>query len=134
LFVLVGAPSIATTDSVSATLAQEVKPRDSDIAEIMSIWSGYLAAAQAGDIESALEFFNPIERNRRREIFDSMGEFFPDYVNDMIASEFSPIEISDEVALFALTPPCEEIDTNLCETHPIYFVNHPDLGWRLSKL
>ena len=98
LFVLIGAPNIAAADSVSATAAQELKLREGDIAEITSIWSGFLAAAQAGDIESALEFFNPIERARQKRIFDSMGSFFSNFGNDMAASEFIPIEISDEVA------------------------------------
>ena len=116
------------------TPAQELEPRDGDIAEIMSIWGSFLAAAQTGDKEAALEFFNPVERAGHREMFDSMGNLFLDYVNDTVASEILPIEISDDVALFALTPPCEETDKHLCKTYPIYFVNHPELGWRLSKL
>lgn len=129
---LVGAPCIGAGGA--ALPESNVESREGDIAEIESIWSAFLTAAQTGDKEAALEFFNPVKRSTNRETFDAMGDFFLDFVNNAVASEFIPIEISDDVALFALTPPCEETDKSRCETFPIYFVNHPDLGWRLSQL
>ena len=134
LFVLVGVPSIAAGDGVAEVPSPKVVLREGDIAEISSIWSSFLAAAQTGDKEAALEFFNPDERAKGREVFDAVGNLFSDYINELAASEIIPIDISDDVALFALTPPCDETDKDLCKTYSLYFVNHPYLGWRLSSL
>ncbi len=111
-------------DSIVAGLvAIELK-----MAAIEDVWNGLQEAMKANDQEGALKYFSPDARERYARLHELMGSGFQKAAYDW--KDFTPIEIDDEVAIYAFT----QIEDGKERLHTVFFVRHPDLGWVIQQM
>jgi hypothetical protein len=114
--------------SFSELPASESQDIEVDVETIRTVWNEFKAALASGNLELAVTFFSRSSRERHKALLERMGSSLTEWPSTW--SELTPIDIGDEVALFAFF----QNEDGEKKVYSVVFVREPGYGWRIQQL
>jgi len=101
---------------------------EADKAEIEQLWKNFDKAVRANDVETAVGYFGPNDRETYKHLFEILGSDLSVVTRNLRSFEVK--HIGPEIATYTVVEKSEEGD----RLHTVYFIKHPDLGWVIREL